>query len=56
MSRKRTRCENCGYIVKWDPETRAGPQLFFDEGLCPSCKQSFEDRAPVSARRGKKRQ
>ena len=55
MARKTTRCDNCGYRVRWNPETREGPTIFFEEGLCPSCEQSFEDRAPVSARRGKKR-
>jgi hypothetical protein len=56
MARQTTRCENCGYRVRWDPEIREGPTIFFEEGCCPSCNQSFEDRAPVSARRGKRRQ
>ncbi len=55
MSRRTTRCEACGYRVRWDPETREGPTVFFEEGRCPSCGHSFEDRAPVSARRGRKR-
>jgi NAD-dependent SIR2 family protein deacetylase len=55
MTRQTTRCNNCGYRVRWNPETREGPTIFFEEGLCPSCEQSFEDRAPVSARRGNKR-
>lgn len=55
MARKTTRCQYCGYLVRWNPETREGPVVFFDEGLCPSCERSFGDRAPVSARRGKKR-
>ncbi|MFC7134741.1 MULTISPECIES: hypothetical protein [Salinibaculum] len=55
MARQTTTCEACGYRVRWDPETRAGPTVFFEKGLCPSCGRSFEDRAPVSARRGKKR-
>lgn len=55
MARKTTRCEECGYRVKWDPETREGPTVFFEKGLCPSCGTSFGDRAPVSARRGRKR-
>jgi len=55
MSRRTTRCHRCGYRVKWDPETREGPTEFYEEGICPSCGKSFEDRAPVSARRGKKR-
>jgi endogenous inhibitor of DNA gyrase (YacG/DUF329 family) len=55
MSRRETRCEECGYRVRWDPETLAGPRIFFEEGVCPSCGSSFEDRAPVSARRGRKR-
>jgi hypothetical protein len=55
MPTKFTCCEHCGYRVRWNPETREGPTVFFEQGLCPSCKQSFEDRAPVSARRGNKR-
>lgn len=55
MQNRVTRCEECGYRVHWNPETRDGPTIFFEEGLCPSCKSSFEDRAPVSARRGRKR-
>ncbi len=55
MPRKTTRCDNCGYRVRWNPETREGPTVFFEEGVCPSCGQSFEDSAPVSARRGSKR-
>ena len=55
MSRKTTRCDRCGYRVRWNPETREGPTIFFEEGCCPSCGQSFEDRAPVSARRGDRR-
>lgn len=55
MTRQTTRCNYCGYRVRWNPETREGPTIFFEEGLCPSCERSFEDRAPVSARRGKKR-
>ena len=56
MGQQTTRCEYCGYRVHWNPETREGPTIFFERGLCPSCNRSFEDRAPVSARRGKKRQ
>lgn len=56
MARQTTRCEYCGYLVRWNPETREGPTVFFREGLCPSCERSFDDRAPVSARRGQKRQ
>jgi hypothetical protein len=56
MARKTTQCDRCGYRVRWNPETREGPDIFFREGLCPSCNTSFEDRAPVSARRGKRRQ
>jgi hypothetical protein len=52
---KATECHHCGYIVRWNPETREGPTVFFEQGLCPSCERSFEDRAPVSARRGRKR-
>jgi hypothetical protein len=55
MGKQTTRCDNCGYRVRWDPVTREGPTIFFEEGRCPSCEQSFEDRAPVSARRGRKR-
>ena len=55
MPRKETVCDHCGYRVKWNPETRAGPTIFYEEGLCPSCERSFEDRAPVSARRGRNR-
>lgn len=55
MARRTTRCDDCGYRVRWNPETREGPTVFFQEGLCPSCGASFEDRAPVSARRGRKR-
>lgn len=43
MPRKTTRCDGCGCRVRWNPETREGPIVF------------FEDRAPVSARRGQKR-
>jgi hypothetical protein len=56
MARQTTRCQYCGYTVRWNPETRDGPTIFFDEGLCPSCERSFDDKAPVSARRGNKRQ
>jgi ribosomal protein S27AE len=55
MGERTTECERCGYLVRWNPETREGPTVFFEEGLCPSCGGSFEDRAPVSARRGSKR-
>ena len=55
MAWKETRCDNCGYRVRWNPETLAGPTVFYQDGVCPSCEQSFEDRAPVSARRGRKR-
>lgn len=55
MAPKTTRCNHCGYRVHWNPETREGPTIFYDEGLCPSCRHSFEDRAPVSARRGRQR-
>ncbi len=55
MGTRTTRCDTCGYRVRWNPVTREGPTVFFEEGRCPSCEQSFEDRAPVSARRGKKR-
>ncbi|MFT4945329.1 MAG: hypothetical protein ACI9K3_001276 [Halovenus sp.] len=55
MPGKVTRCEDCGYRVRWNPETREGPTVFFERGVCPSCGESFEDRAPVSARRGQKR-
>ncbi len=55
MDRRTTRCNECGYRVHWNPVTREGPTVFFEEGLCPSCGTSFEDRAPVSARRGRKR-
>lgn len=55
MPRNVTRCEDCGYRVRWNPETREGPTVFFERGVCPSCGESFEDRAPVSARRGQKR-
>jgi DNA-directed RNA polymerase subunit RPC12/RpoP len=55
MPKKVTRCEDCGYRVRWNPETREGPTVFFERGVCPSCGESFEDRAPVSARRGQKR-
>lgn len=55
MAERITRCDNCGYRVRWDPEIRKGPTVFFEQGLCPSCEHSFEDRAPVSARRGSKR-
>jgi C4-type Zn-finger protein len=56
MARQMTVCDRCGYRVRWDPETRDGPREYFEEGDCPSCGESFEDRAPVSARRGSKRQ
>lgn len=55
MARQTTTCNYCGYRVRWDPETREGPTVFFEDGLCPSCNRSFEDRAPVSARRGDRR-
>jgi hypothetical protein len=55
MGRRTTRCHRCGYRVHWNPETREGPTVFFEKGACPSCGRSFEDRAPVSARRRKKR-
>ena len=55
MSRETTRCDHCGYRVRWNPETREGPTVFFGKECCPSCGQSFEERAPVSARRGDKR-
>lgn len=55
MAQQITRCDRCGYRVRWNPETREGPTVFYEEGCCPSCGQYFEDRAPVSARRGSKR-
>jgi DNA-directed RNA polymerase subunit RPC12/RpoP len=55
MSERTTRCHDCGYRVHWNPQTREGPTVFYQEGVCPSCGHSFEDRAPVSARRGRKR-
>lgn len=55
MVEQTTCCNDCGYVVHWNPETREGPTVFFEKGLCPSCRQSFEDEAPVSARRGRKR-
>ena len=55
MAQKVTRCDRCGYDVHWNPETREGPTVFFERGICPSCERSFEDRAPVSARRGRQR-
>ncbi|MEF8774902.1 MAG: hypothetical protein V5A43_00165 [Haloarculaceae archaeon] len=55
MPRKETVCNHCGYRVTWNPETREGPTIFYEKGLCPSCERSFEDRAPVSARRGRHR-
>jgi C4-type Zn-finger protein len=56
MARQTTLCDRCGYRVRWDPETREGPREFFEDGDCPSCGNSFGDRAPVPARRGSKRQ
>lgn len=55
MAQQTTVCDRCGYRVRWDPETREGPQVFFEDGDCPSCGHSFADEAPVSARRGSKR-
>jgi hypothetical protein len=55
MADRTTRCQYCGYLVRWNPETREGPTVFYQQGLCPSCDRSFGEDAPVSARRGKKR-
>ncbi|MFC7074165.1 hypothetical protein ACFQJ7_01545 [Halovenus rubra] len=55
MARQTTRCQACGYLVRWNPERREGPTIFYEEGVCPSCERSFGEDAPVSARRGKKR-
>ena len=32
MGERTTECERCGYLVRWDPETRRGPTVFFEEG------------------------
>ena len=37
MPQERTRCDCCGYRVRWNPETREGPTVFFEGGCCPSC-------------------
>jgi hypothetical protein len=51
MPERTVRCDNCGYTVRWNPETLEGPRAYLDRGECPSCEHYFEHDAPSWVKR-----